>query len=641
VKKFMRYSAVILMTLFFGSCATQRMIVTEYGTQAHQDFVQEEIDRLLDSGRDEDVLQAITRLSREANRDRIARDIIINGLRRSLDVYGEIAGSPSYFDGENSAVPVADPQLIESRERQRANYNILLAYYQNLSAEDYTSSEESMDFLPQLSEAQRLFALAEGQRIEGRESVALHYLYRAYRELGRSGFIDNGFSRETLDNYARIAWEGNNRELLAVILAALERNFPLGEEDENYEEYRRLVTSPWEASVGVEASVTIWVDKGIRLENRIGYPERSIGTGFYVDPRGYIITNYHVIESEVDPSYEGRSELFIRPGENPELRIPARVIGYDRIFDLALLKAEVEAPRVISFQSSATLRSGSQLYAIGSPGGLENTVTSGIVSAVGRRFLQMGDSLQIDAPVNPGNSGGPLFDADGRLVGVVFAGIEQFEGVNFAIPSSWIEYLFPDLFETGEVSHPWLGMALREDATGLEVLYVAPGSPAENAGFVPGDMIQALNGAPSLDLPESQRQILAGGIGALYLAEGYSSEGDGFRRLIHSGERPYSPMEEVLDNQLVDNWLPPLFGMKVEPLTSRARFNEYIITDVVPGGIADESGLSANDPFQLVNWFVDTNEKIAVLQIYIQKRSGGYLREGLQLANYIELNSFL
>jgi serine protease Do len=459
--------------------------------------------------------------------------------------------------------------------------------------------------------------------------------------LGRSDFIDGGFDREFLDWYAAAAKEHNNRELLSVLLAALERNYPLDDSDPRYGEYRDLVASNWEAETGVEASVTVWVDMGIRVENRIGYPERSIGTGFYVDRRGYIITNYHVIASEVDPEYEGKSELFIRPGDNPELRIPARVVGYDRIFDIALLKAETEAPQILSFQPGDRLRSGSPLFAIGSPGGLENTVTSGIVSAVGRRFLQMGDSLQIDAPVNPGNSGGPLFDGEGRLIGVIFAGIEQFEGVNFAIPASWIGYLFADLFVPGELSHPWLGLALREDTSGLEVLYVAPGSPAEAAGFSPGEIIQRIGGIDQRDIPESQRLILQGGIGRVYIVEGRGGDGEDFVRLVATAKRPHSPMEEVLDDRLVDNWLPPLFGMKVAPLTNSSRFNEYVITDVYPGGIADESGLSANDPFQLVNWFVDPEEKIAVLQIYIQKRTGGYLREGLQLANYIEINSFL
>ncbi|MCG8477506.1 MAG: S1C family serine protease, partial [Spirochaetales bacterium] len=132
-------------------------------------------------------------------------------------------------------------------------------------------------------------------------------------------------------------------------------------------------------------TVTIWVNRGIRIQNGVGVPDRVIGSGFFVDPRGYLITNYHVISSEVDPEYEGFSRLFIKLPGRPDERVPARVIGYDRIFDLALLKVEIDPAYVFSLSDTRELEPGEAVLALGSPGGLDSTITSGIVSASGRR----------------------------------------------------------------------------------------------------------------------------------------------------------------------------------------------------------------------------------------------------------------
>ena len=241
----------------------------------------------------------------------------------------------------------------------------------------------------------------------------------------------------------------------------------------------------------LEGTVTIWVNRGIRIEKGVGYPDRVIGSGFFIDARGYLLTNYHVIESEVDPKYEGYSRLFIRFNESTGEKIPAKVVGYDTVFDLALLKAET--PARYSFGGSAGLRvsPGDKVFAIGSPAGLEKTITSGIVSATGRRFLEMGDAIQVDVPLNPGNSGGPLLSEGGDLIGIVFAGLEQFEGLNFAVPYVWIEHALPLLFKGGEAVHPWMGAALAETEKGLEVVYTLPGEPGRpcgpRAGRHPGD----------------------------------------------------------------------------------------------------------------------------------------------------------
>jgi serine protease Do len=390
----------------------------------------------------------------------------------------------------------------------------------------------------------------------------------------------------------------------------------------------------------VSGTVTIWVNRGIKIEGGMGYPDRVIGSGFFIDERGYLLTNYHVVASEVDPEYEGYSRLYIRLSERVEDRIPAQVVGYDRIFDLALVKAEVKPRFTFSYGGSADLKVGGRIIAIGSPAGLENTVTSGIVSATGRRFLQMGDAIQVDVPINYGNSGGPLLDETGKLVGIVFAGIEQFEGVNFAIPFDWVEKMLPRLYGGDEAGHPWLGAAVQEVDDGLEVIYTVPESPADRAGLREGDVIESLNGINYTEIGDIQAAILDLDYPVLVSLR-WRREGESIEGAISLAERPFSPLEESLAKDLRDNVLLPLFGMKIER-TGRFLFRDnYTVRRVLPGSIADETGLSKDDPLSIQGWQVDRENRYALLRIYVKKRKSGFLESIVQLAAYLETDIFI
>jgi len=390
----------------------------------------------------------------------------------------------------------------------------------------------------------------------------------------------------------------------------------------------------------VTGTVTIWVNRGIKIEGGMGFPDRVIGSGFFIDERGYLLTNYHVVASEVDPKYEGYSRLYIRLSERVEDRIPAKVVGYDRIFDLALIKAEVEPRFTFSYGGSADLKVGGRIIAIGSPAGLENTVTSGIVSATGRRFLQMGDAIQVDVPINYGNSGGPLLDENGKLVGIVFAGIEQFEGVNFAIPFGWVEKMLPRLYEGEEVGHPWLGAAVQEVEKGLEVIYTVPESPADRAGLREGDIIESLNGTSYSEIGDIQSTLLDLDYPVLVWLR-WRRNGDTLEGAISLAERPFSPIEMSLEKDLRDNVLLPLFGMKIER-TSRFLWRaNYSVRRVLPGSIADDSGLSEDDPLSIQGWELDMDNRFALLRIYVKKRKSGFLESVVQLAAYLETDIFI
>ena len=390
----------------------------------------------------------------------------------------------------------------------------------------------------------------------------------------------------------------------------------------------------------VRGTVTIWVNKGIKIEKGVGVPDRVIGSGFFIDPRGYLLTNYHVIESEVDPKYEGYSRLFVRPSDRVEARIPAKVVGYDRIFDLALVKAELTPEYVFSSAEDPELKVGNPIMAIGSPAGLENTVTSGIVSATGRRFLQMGDTVQVDVPVNPGNSGGPLLDSSGQLVGVVFAGIEQFEGVNFVIPYSWMNKVLPELYRGGEARHPWLGMAVKETDKGLEVLYTLPGGPADAAGLQEGDLLVSMNGAEYRKLGPLQGALLElqpGSLVSLSWKRGPETQ-SGYLAL---AERPFSPLEEALANDRRERVLYPLFGMQLSKTGTFLWRDSFVVERVLPGSVADETGLSQGDPLTIQAWKVDKEQRYAMVQIVVKKRKSGFLESAVQMAAYLEVDYFI
>ena len=234
------------------------------------------------------------------------------------------------------------------------------------------------------------------------------------------------------------------------------------------------------------------------------------GTGFVVDEDGHIVTNWHVVD--------GGEEFSVVFADGEER--PATLVGSDETSDLAVVRVHGEMPAVAPFGDSDALVPGQPVLAIGSPlGAFTNTVTQGIVSAVGRAFPDAPGAatyytnlIQHDAAINPGNSGGPLFNLAGEVVGVNTLGINQIpergpiQGLFFAIPSDTAEKIADQLIADGAVSYPYLGittlpvtdeLAARFDLAvdgGVLVTDVAAGSPAAEAGIEPGDVVVALDG---------------------------------------------------------------------------------------------------------------------------------------------------
>jgi S1-C subfamily serine protease len=386
------------------------------------------------------------------------------------------------------------------------------------------------------------------------------------------------------------------------------------------------------------AVVTVYVDKGLRIENGVGYPDRILGTAFQVDPQGYYITNYHVVASEVDPEYDGYSRLSVRPSSNPEARIPAKVIGWDEDLDLALLKSQERSIGTLFPFGRGKAFKGQKVYAIGSPVGLESSVTAGIVSATGRRILPKGEAIQIDAPVNPGNSGGPLLDENGELIAIVFAGLSGYQGLNFALPISWVTTVFTSLFEEGRREASWLGLGLAKNLDGsLDILYAFPGK----GGIEAGDRLLSIDGKRVKDIETAQLYMATKPIGSLCAIE---TERDGLRRiqLRKTASQPQMPFKKASSRDLPERLLGGATGMLLQHLDgTRSVGGTYKIMKTWPGLAADESGLGQSDVLKFLKYSVDVRKNSFYFDVSVKSLNSGYLERRMRMNLSLETDNFI
>jgi len=242
----------------------------------------------------------------------------------------------------------------------------------------------------------------------------------------------------------------------------------------------------------------------------------SLGSGVIVSASGYVLTNHHVVEAADE------IEVALSDGK----KLLAKVVGNDPETDLAVLRLNAEGLPAITFGSSEALRVGDVVLAIGNPFGVGQTVTSGIVSALGRTGLGINtfeNFIQTDAAINPGNSGGALVDAGGNLVGIntaIFSRSGGSMGIGFAIPVSTAKMVLEQIVRSGSVTRGWIGVEVQEITPALAESFKLPssrgaliagvlrGGPADKAGVKPGDVLVEVQGKPVAD-PTAMLNLIA------------------------------------------------------------------------------------------------------------------------------------
>jgi len=257
--------------------------------------------------------------------------------------------------------------------------------------------------------------------------------------------------------------------------------------------------------------------------------ERGTGSGFIISSDGKLITNAHVI------SGANSVKVTLKDGRT----FDGKVVGVDSVTDVAVVKINASSLPTVQLGTAEKLIPGEWAIAIGNPLGLDNTVTVGIISALGRSSSQVGvpekrvSFIQTDAAINPGNSGGPLLNARGEVIGINTAIRAGAQGLGFAIPVGTAQRIANQLFSKGKVEHPYLGIKmvaltpeLKKDINqdnnagfkvtkdvGVIIVNVAKNSPAQKAGMQPGDIIQKVGGKPIKTAGEVQEQVEASSIG--------------------------------------------------------------------------------------------------------------------------------
>ena len=262
-------------------------------------------------------------------------------------------------------------------------------------------------------------------------------------------------------------------------------------------------------------------------------PEKEVqqgtGSGFIISDDGKILTNAHVVE--------GANQVTVNLKDGRVLE--GKVLGSDSLTDLAVIQIEAENLPVVKLGNSDDLIIGEWAIAIGNPLGLDNTVTTGIISATGRSSSQIGvgdkrlDFIQTDAAINPGNSGGPLLNSKGEVIGINTAIIKNAQGLGFAIPINRAAEIGQTLIAEGKVEHPYIGISMVSlneqtktqlsqqnkklnltNEEGIFIVRVMPNSPAEKAGLKAGDIITGIEGIEVKDSSQVQRQVALREVGS-------------------------------------------------------------------------------------------------------------------------------
>ena len=345
----------------------------------------------------------------------------------------------------------------------------------------------------------------------------------------------------------------------------------------------------------------------------------ALGSGFIIDPAGYVVTNNHVVTNADKVTVVLQDDS----------KHPAKVIGRDAKTDLALLKIDAKEPLpYVAWGDSNALQVGDWVLAVGNPFGLGGTVSSGIVSARGRDIHSgpYDDYLQLDAAINRGNSGGPTFNLNGQVIGIntaIYSPNGGSVGIGFAVPSSLAKPVIEQLKDHGKVDRGWLGVQIQEVTPdiakslglpkegGALVADVTAGSPAAKAGFKQGDVIRSFNGHAIAQVRELPIVVAQTPVGEKAKVEVWR---DGQQETLDVAIGPMPDNPQVASNepggdQQLQSENASAFGLKLAPLTEQMRkkagvpkrVKGVVVTDIANDSPLAEVGIQPGDVIEQIN----------------------------------------
>jgi serine protease Do len=402
--------------------------------------------------------------------------------------------------------------------------------------------------------------------------------------------------------------------------------------------FRHFHQGPW----GDQDPFKDFFEKFFGDEQQREFKQRSLGSGFIIDKDGYIVTNNHVI-ADAD-------EIKVKLNSGKEY--DAKIIGRDPSTDIALIKIKADSNySVVNLGDSDALKVGEWVVAIGSPFGLEHTVTAGIVSAKGR-VIGSGpydDFIQTDASINPGNSGGPLINMKGNVVGINTAIIASGQGIGFAVPVNMAKGVIKQLKEEGEVTRGWLGVGIQnindeiaeyyglKGKKGVMVSEIFPGDPADKAGIRTRDIILDVNGQ-KIETSRELTRIIAG----FHVGEKVKIKvlRDGKEKLftVKIAKRE----QEKIASHSIPNKEQEAFGIRVSNLTPQiARelnlqgTEGVVVTGVQPNSQGEDKGIKTRDiikeiDHQSINTVDDYENAIRkvkkgdIVSMFIKRANSGF-----------------
>jgi serine protease Do len=340
--------------------------------------------------------------------------------------------------------------------------------------------------------------------------------------------------------------------------------------------------------------------------------QQGNGSGVIIRSDGHILTNNHVVE------HATRMTVVLKDGRH----LQGELVGADPATDLAVLKVDASGLSAAPFANSDRVRPGQWSVAIGSPFGLDYTVTAGVVSAVGRAGFgaaEIEDFIQTDAAINPGNSGGPLVDLDGRVLGVNTMIVGRGSGIGFAVPSNLARQVANQIIDEGQVRRAWIGVSFQpltpelashfglSDGTprGALVSGVVPDGPAAKAGVRAGDVVLQVDGEPIADSHDLLRSVLRKSVGSKVALQ-VLRDGRARNLTVTAGERPGSDRDaKAAASSKGNGGADPAagFGLRLRPLTpelaKRLQAPELkhgvVVAGVAPGAPAARAGLRQGD----------------------------------------------